>query len=460
MQRRNALKWMGTAAALGAIRPSLGTWSETLAAQAPAPAVDWAARISALPRPAAGEIAVTAVGDMIISSPAAGRKGASVTEMYRVMREADAAFGNCEEPVGTTGFMYQKTSQMAWPTILDDFKAAGLNMLSVANNHYMDLGPDALAEGIEESRKRGFAVSGAGKNLDEAATVGIRTVKGVRVGLLAFWCNQGNQGGYADYARATKNKPGVAIISGLQVTVPKADGTSTTVVLPQASDIQVMADAVKRARAQVDFLMVSFHQHWGGGGAPQGLIEDAAAAGRGPNHATPRDQPPLAATHPITPANLSAAVNQVAEGRQVVCRAAIDAGADAIVGHGPHVLNGIEIYRGKPIIYSLGHYYMEITHNGKALPQFEFDPGMVWSVETNWFLEEHRWAAIARMIVKGGKVTRLEVLPVYMDVQKDGYPYLPADADCQKINKAMQDMSKPFGCQLQSRGWYSEVMGL
>ena len=458
MDRRNALKWLGTAAASGAVGVSMEKWAARLQAQA-AP-VDWAARIAALPRPAAGEIAITAVGDMIINSPATGRKGPEVQEMYRVMRDADAAFGNCEEPIGTTGFMYQKTSQMAWPTILDDHKAAGFNMLSVANNHYMDLGPDALAEGIEESHKRGFAVAGAGRNLDEATTVGIRNVKGVRVGMLAFWCNQGNQGGYADYARAGRNKPGVAMISGVQVTVPKSDGTRTSVVLPDASDMQVMADAVKRARSQVDFLMVSFHQHWGGGGAPQGLISDATPAGRGVNHATPRELPPLAATQKITSANLNAAVNQVAEGRQIISRAAIDAGADAIIGHGPHVLNGVEVYRGKPIIYSLGHYYMEITHNGKALPQFEFDPGMVWSVETNWFLEEHRWAAIARMFVRGGKVTRLDVLPVYMDVQKDGFPYLPTDADCQKINAAMQEMSKPFGAQLKSQGWYTEVTGL
>ncbi len=455
MNRRDTLKWMSGAVAAGALGPASNFWMPALQAQAP---VDWAARISALPRPAAGEIVVNAVGDMIISNPATGRKGAEVEQMYRVLREGDASFGNCEEPVGTTGFLYQKTSQMAWPTILDDFKAAGFNMLSVANNHYMDLGPDALAEGIEESKKRGFAIAGAGRNLDQAATVGIRTVKGVRVGLLAFWVGQGNQGGYADYARAGRNKPGVAVISGVEVTRPKASGGSETVVLPDASDIKVLTDAIRRARSQVDFLMVSFHQHWGGDGTPQGLIDDEPAPR--PNHATPREQPPLAATHGITPANLSSANNQVAEGRQIVCRAAIDAGADAIVGHGPHVLNGIEMYRGKPIVYSLGHYYMEITHNGKALPQFEFNPGMVWSVETNWFLEEHRWAAIARMFVRGGRVTRLQILPVCMDVQKDGYPYLPGDADCRKINSAMATFSKPFGTQVQTQGWYSEVTGI
>jgi hypothetical protein len=42
-------------------------------------------------------------------------------------------------------------------------------------------------------------------------------------------------------------------------------------------------------------------------------------------------------------------------------RAVIDAGADAVVGHGPHVLRGIEFYRGRPIVYSLGNF---LTYRG------------------------------------------------------------------------------------------------
>lgn len=42
-------------------------------------------------------------------------------------------------------------------------------------------------------------------------------------------------------------------------------------------------------------------------------------------------------------------------------RAVLDAGADAVVGHGPHVLRGVEFYRGKPIFYSLGNF---LTYRG------------------------------------------------------------------------------------------------
>jgi poly-gamma-glutamate synthesis protein (capsule biosynthesis protein) len=45
--------------------------------------------------------------------------------------------------------------------------------------------------------------------------------------------------------------------------------------------------------------------------------------------------------------------------RELVSIPARQAGADVVVGHGPHVLRGIEIYRGKPIFYSLGDFMFE-----------------------------------------------------------------------------------------------------
>lgn len=65
-------------------------------------------------------------------------------------------------------------------------------------------------------------------------------------------------------------------------------------------------------------------------------------------------------------------------------RAVIDAGADAVVGHGPHVLRGIEFYRGKPIAYSLGNF---LTYRGFNLDgplgltgvlQLEAGPDLAW----------------------------------------------------------------------------------
>lgn len=374
----------------------------------------------------------------MLSRPEATRPGAPVQEMYRVMREADIGFGNCEQAISSIGFYAQR---MAYPPMLDDFKAVGLNALGLANNHFMDMGPIPAMQGLDELRARGIQFAGCGRNLDEALAPGIRTVKGMRVGLMAFWCSSATFAppAYMEQARAGANKPGMAMIVGHQVAVP---GSDTTVLMPAAADMRMLADSVKKAKAQVDFLMVSFHQHWGGQeGTGQGIIPP---------------QPPARRTS-IVPADLNAARNHVNDGRKLICRAAVDAGADVIFGHGNHVLNGVEIYQGKPILYSLGHFYIEGMKDGRALPQFFFSPTMVAQIENGWWQEEQRWSAIARLIVTGGRVTRLDLVPITMDIQKDGLPSFADDALSQRIVGAVQTLSKPFGTDVRSRGWYAEV---
>jgi poly-gamma-glutamate synthesis protein (capsule biosynthesis protein) len=157
------------------------------------------------------------------------------------------------------------------------------------------------------------------------------------------------------------------------------------------------------------------------------------------------------------PAQLDSARNQVAEGRKLICRSAIDAGADLVVGHGPHVLNGVELYKGKPILYSLGHFYMQLLRDGQALPRMRMSPSLVRLAENNYYLEEHRWSAVARIFFRRGEVTRAQILPAYMDVQKDGYPMFPPDQEAQAINAALRELSQPFDTRLRTSGWYSEL---
>jgi poly-gamma-glutamate capsule biosynthesis protein CapA/YwtB (metallophosphatase superfamily) len=65
-----------------------------------------------------------------------------------------------------------------------------------------------------------------------------------------------------------------------------------------------------------------------------------------------------------------------------IAHAAIDAGADVVIGHGPHYSLAIEVYRGKPIFYGLGSFSFHTGHGGRAhgnwigmLARFRFDRG-------------------------------------------------------------------------------------
>lgn len=435
LNRRSALKWMGTAAVAGAAAPR-GTWLEQILSAQGAGPIDWAARLAALPQPAADEIVIAAVGDMMISDPVSNRLLPEARAMYDVIRAADVAFANCEQAVADQGALRGGFPQTAEPPMLDDFRASGLSMLSLANNHSFDLGEAGLLDWIEESKSRGFTVAGAGRTAEEALAPGVMTVKGQRVGLLAFLCAADSDA--MTLYRAGASKPGIGVIAGTRVQVP---GSSVPLLLPHAADLQRMTDAVRRARANVDVLMVSFHQHWN--------------VDLPPGAATPR-RPPVPAGS-VVPAELDNANNQVAEGRRLICRAAIDAGADIIVGHGPHVLNGIEVYRGKPILYSLGHFYVSLLRGGRAIPRLQLSASLARLAESNFNLEEHRWAAIARIFVRGATVTRVQLLPLYMDVHKDGLPYFPGDTEAATVNGALETLSRPFDTSLRAAGWYREL---
>lgn len=437
MDRRRVLKWIGTAAVAGAAGRRFGAFGTKAHAQSSA---DWAARVAALPQPAADEIVIAAVGDMMISDPVANRHLPQVQALYQVIRDADVAFGNCEQPIATEGVLKGGFPQTADPEILDDFAASGFDMLSIANNHSMDLREAGLFSWIEESTKRGFTVAGGGSSLDEATAPGIMTVNSQRVGLLAFLCaaEDFQRPEYMFEFRAQAGKSGIGLITGTRVSVP---GSPIPLLLPRAADMRMMTEAVSRARAQVDVLMVSLHQHWN-------LDEPPDARQREPARVPGR----------IIPARLDNAINRVAEGRKLICRSAIDAGADMVIGHGPHVLNGVELYNGKPILYSLGHFYAQLLRNGRALPRTRISPSLTRLAETYFLLEEHKWLAVARIFVRRGEVTRVQMLPAFMDVQKDGYPLFPTDEDAQTINATLRKLSLPFDTELRTEEWYSEIV--
>jgi poly-gamma-glutamate capsule biosynthesis protein CapA/YwtB (metallophosphatase superfamily) len=102
-------------------------------------------------------------------------------------------------------------------------------------------------------------------------------------------------------------------IVGLTSTHPEAAWAGKSKPGVAYSDFDRMGEIVGRARARCDVLVVSFH-----GGTE--LADDA---------------------------------NDI---QKAVAHAAIDAGADLFLGHHPHVLQPVEIYKGKPILYSLGNF--------------------------------------------------------------------------------------------------------
>ncbi len=211
-----------------------------------------------------------------------------------VFRGTDFRMGNLEcvisdhgEPWSATpkAFHFRSDSKN-----IEVLKAAGLNAVSLANNHSLDFGYEALFEMLKILEQHGIRYAGAGEKDEKASKPDVIEQKGTKVGIIAFTDNEPEW-------EATAERPGV-----FYVPVDVRDHRA-----------QKLFQIVRQAREKVDLLIVS--AHWG----PNWGIRPR------PNHI------PFA-------------------------HALIDAGADIVHGHSCHVFQGIEIYKGRPILYSTGNF--------------------------------------------------------------------------------------------------------
>jgi poly-gamma-glutamate synthesis protein (capsule biosynthesis protein) len=249
--------------------------------------------------------------------------GALLSDVADVFEKADFGFVNLETPVapahshGSKPFMFD-----APVALLQGLKASGIKIVSFANNHVMDQGWAGFTETREHLREQGLIFAGSGDTVAQQWQPAITEANGIKVGWLGMtrWLN-GNRNPEKD------DQPHVNFFP-----YPgEANGA------PGADEAQVL-DAVKAARAQCDFLVVSIH--WGIEYAPAPRPEDVEMA------------------HKM-----------------------LDAGASVIVGHHPHVLQPVETYktqdgRNTVIFYSLGNFLSNQSRNyvDGLMPDKDGDP--------------------------------------------------------------------------------------
>jgi poly-gamma-glutamate synthesis protein (capsule biosynthesis protein) len=170
-------------------------------------------------------------------------------------------------------------------------------------------------ETAEILKRNGIGFSGAGKDIAEARRPALIEKRGLKIGLLSYTANVNVPLGF----QAAEGKSGLAPIRISPFFSP--DHTNK-------QDIEALQNDVEKWRQQVDFLVVSCH--WG--------VSEGG-------------------THTI-------ALHQ-----ESIAHHAIDAGADLVLGHHPHAIQAVEIYRDKPICYSLGHFVFAFFTMEEGFPR-------------------------------------------------------------------------------------------
>ncbi|MBI4190608.1 MAG: CapA family protein [Betaproteobacteria bacterium] len=297
------------------------------------------------------------------------------------LKKADILFGQLEA-VFTERPIPQ--CNQTWPGLsthpknVSALTSVGFDVLSFASNHLLDCGEPGLLDTIDLLRKNQITVIGAGKNLDEARKPAIFERNGTKVAFLAY-CSVLPLGYEARRAGGgLPEKPGAAPmrVSTSYTHESWQPGTPPRIItLANKEDLEAMKDDIAKAKSLADVVVVS--QHWGIHYLP-GLI---------------------------------------AMYQKEVAYAAIDAGADLLLGHHPHLLKGIEIYKGKVIFYSIGNFAFDlavafmIDHKSPERYGFELDP----EYPTFPFPPQSRKTMIVKCVISDKKVAKVSFLPALIN---------------------------------------------
>ncbi|MBO8141209.1 MAG: CapA family protein [Firmicutes bacterium] len=203
--------------------------------------------------------------------------------------------------------------------------------------------------------------------------------------------------------------------------------TPKVVTTPHAGDLEGNLRAIREARRQADWVFVSIHAHEAKGSD----------------------------------------LERAAEFIETVARACIDEGAHAVIGHGPHVLRGIEIYKGAPIFYSLGNFifqnetvrhqpadfYERLGLGPEATVADLFDARS--KNDTRGFPSERRyWESVVALCTwDDGHLTKIELYPVELGFQLSrparGRPSLAGPERAEAIIRHLAELSKPYGTKVR-----------
>ncbi|MBF0439575.1 MAG: CapA family protein [Magnetococcales bacterium] len=211
--------------------------------------------------------------------------------LQAIFSEADVVLANLECSLTHGGEFMDKGGRkpfyyLARPDVLDVAIKAGINLLTLANNHALDAGRESVTMQRELLDACGLAHAGVGVNKQEAAKPAYVETGECRVAVIAIETETME-------LAVKEGRPGVFHAKGSQAI------------------LRNLAGAIAMAKRYAHIVVVS--PHWG-----DNWIEN-------PNTE-----------------------------QQTLARAIIDLGADAILGHSAHILQGVEVYREKPIVYDMG----------------------------------------------------------------------------------------------------------
>ena len=441
-------------------------------AQPPKPSNEPQDFLKTPPKPASvkGRFSLVAIGDLLYSHPMAERADPELQKVIALIKSGDVTIANREGPIPDisgqrlTGF----SNGILWgePALAKDEKAMGIDMVSIANNHSTDWGGEGMLETMRLHDEAGIVHAGGGRNLQEARRAGILTTPKARVALISTASTFRTNAGANDAFGEVGARPGISILRTRTINIVTADqfarirklatelaSTLNPAPAPDAAEISFgdqvyrvgpaprqsyemelydhagLLKAVREAKDNADLVVFTIHAHE----SPTGVDDD-----------TP--EPP--------------------DFLVKLFHDCVDAGADVILGGGPHSLRGVEIYKGKVVLYGMGVFF--INGEIKALqesalqvfpdatghappPKPEERSVRAGGNPASWYD-----GIVAVNEFDGAKLKTVKLYPLDLgntyDRSRRGIPHFADPANAQRILADLQKDSAPFGTKIEIEG--------
>ncbi len=420
------------------------------------------------------KVTICATGDSIMMNPPPAEY-AGEEKLRQIIDKADIRINNLEMVLSNYDCFASTFCGGTWltspPEMLQELLAFGFNYFSIANNHTMDYSYNGLESTISTLRKNKLAFSGAGKDLAEASKPAFLDVQKTKVGLLSI-CATNDDAARAGYARPpipgrpglnplrhsevfkinsfhmsalkeiakatcvngridnskkggyTIQKPGLFSLGAIDFQESDTEGKLSSC---NKNDLSRTKEAIEKALKEASHLVVLVHSH-----EIKGLTDD---------------QPDYFL--------------------EEFARSCIDWGASAVIGSGTHQLKAIEIYKGKPIFYSIANFifqsdashYMPQDYYEKYNIPTEFTAEQAISVRsangTRGLNGDHMnfRGIMPFMEFEDGKLRSLALYPLEIGFAAGpnlrGYPNLADEKTARDIYDRLVELSAPYGTSLE-----------
>jgi len=339
-----------------------------------------------------GSVRIFALGQALVRNTPTGYLEAPLKTIVPILKKGDVVFTNLEvtieghyekgEPTKN-----ERNMQVAQPGVIDFLNYINVNLLSLSNNHSFNFGTSGIRSTLSAVTGRGIGYAGIGCNLREATEPGYLEINGVRVSLVANATVNLPEG-----VLATDSRPGVNLLR-----VNHQDDWDRNIA------------AIREAAEHSDIVLV--YQHFQ-------VTEKDIEEGNEYGHSF---------------------VSDLKAWQESWAHAAIDAGASMYVGQLSREFKGVEIYKGRPIFYSLGNF---IFQSRRPIGRHNKEVYESVMAEISW---------------KKGKIRSISFIPIKIDegspgeffLQRRGFPELAGKEAGVNILSRIVQLSSPYGTQFE-----------